>query len=124
MNQFLGFFFFHQQKIAFFFSENTKKSLRPQCLSVSHEEGRIKKKKRVNKGIREGMRTYLRAQGRGGGNPPEIDVAGAVKYVTGCSDSNRQRRKGEGGRRWEAGESLVPAGGVTLVPAEGGERGR
>ena len=43
--------------------------------------------------------------------------------MTGCFDSNRQHRKGEGGRRWEAGESLVPGGGVPLVPAEGGNRG-
>ena len=78
----------------------------------------------MKKGIREGMCTYLRAYGKGGGNPLKIDVARAAKYVTGCSDSNRQCRKGEGGRRWEAGESLVPTGGVPLVPVEGGEGGR
>ena len=43
--------------------------------------------------------------------------------MTSCSDSNWQQRKGEEGRRWEAGESLVPAGGVPLVPAKGGNRG-
>ena len=69
------------------------------------------------------MRTYLRALGRGGGNPPEIDVAGVAKYVTGCSDSNRQRRKGKGGRRWEPGGVTGSQRVESLVLAEGGGGG-
>ena len=52
MNQFLGFFFLSPTKdCIFFFLKTQKKS---HCLTVSHEEGRLKKKKKSEEGNKRG----------------------------------------------------------------------
>ena len=58
MNQFLEFFYsFTNKRLHFFFLKTQKMS---HCLTRGRKKDKGKKKK-VKKGIKEGMRTYLRA---------------------------------------------------------------